>query len=152
MSLNRIIKQITEQLSRASKSGKSATLSPSIPTPDHENASDPDQLTIIAALAEDEISLIRDVLDIRYSGEHVSEAQVAKLRHAHRRGLAARQCCADGRLKVELGWLQAYGSLALMTDVDELDRDQFERDLEHRRIELHRALTLHKTRTKESDR
>ncbi len=103
-------------------------------------------LALIAALAEDEIGLIREVLDIRLSGEHVSEKQAALLRRTHRRGLAARHRCGDHALDAELGWLQGYGAFALMADLSELDRATFERDLDHRAAELHRALTLRRSR------
>ncbi len=41
------------------------------------------------------------------------------------------------------GWLQGYGSFALMADLSELDRATFERDLDHRLAELRSALELH---------
>ena len=105
---------------------------------------DADPLAVIAALAEDEIGLIREVLDIRFSGEHVSPDQAAELRRAHRRGLAARHRCGDRALDAELGWLQGYGAFALMADLSALDRATFERDLDHRAAELNRALSLHR--------
>lgn len=107
---------------------------------------DSDQLALIGALAEDEIGLIREVLDIRYSGGHVSEEQARALRLVHRRGLAVRHRCADRALNAELGWLQGYGSFALMADLSELDRATFERDIDHRLAELQRALDLRSER------
>jgi hypothetical protein len=107
-----------------------------------DDAADP--LALIAALAEDEIGLIRAVLDVRFSGEHVPPEQAMELRRAHRRGLAARHRCGDRALDAELGWLQGYGAFALMADLSELDRATFERDLDHRAAELLRALELHR--------
>lgn len=101
-----------------------------------------DQLVLITLLAEDEIELIREVLNIRFSGGHVSEGQARELLRTHRRGLAARHRCADRALDAELGWLQGYGSFALMADLSELDRTTFEHDLDHRLAELRRALDL----------
>lgn len=105
-----------------------------------DDAADP--LALIAALAEEEIELIREVLDLRFSGEHVSAEQAIELRRAHRRGLAARHRCGDRALDAELGWLQGYGAFALMADLSTLDRAAFERDLDHRAAELRRALAL----------
>jgi hypothetical protein len=109
-------------------------------TSHQDDAADP--LAVIAALAEDEIGLIRAVLDIRFSGEHVPPEQAVELRRAHRRGLAARHRCGDRALDAELGWLQGYGAFALMADLSELDRATFERDLDHRVAELRQALEL----------
>lgn len=104
---------------------------------------DADPFALIDELAVEEIGRIRAVLDTRFSGGHVSAEQVGELRRAHRRGLAARHRCADRALDTELGWLQGYGSFALMADLSELDRDTFERDLDHRLAELRSALELH---------
>jgi hypothetical protein len=105
-----------------------------------------DALAQIELLAQAELTLIREILDKRASGEGVSPEQVAALRRAHRQGLAARQRCGDRALETELGWLQRYGSLALMADFSELDRPNFERDLDHRAAELQRALELRRLR------
>lgn len=112
--------------------------------PDRNAAAD--HLSVILALAYDEIELIRDVLDIRFSGEHVPAEQVAALRLAHRRGLAARQCCGDPALDAELGWLQGYGSFALMADLSELDRERFERELAFRVHEIECAIDVRRAR------
>jgi hypothetical protein len=104
-----------------------------------------DPLGLIATLAEDEIELIREVLDIRFSGEHVSSELAAGLRRVHRRGLAARYRCGDRVIDAEFGWLQGYGAFALMADLSELDRTVFERDLDHRAAELRRALERHRS-------
>jgi hypothetical protein len=101
-----------------------------------------DPLALIATLAEEEIELIREVLDIRFSGDHVSSQQATALRRAHRRGLAARHRCGNRALEAEFGWLQGYGAFALMADLSERDRAAFERDLDHRAAELRRALAL----------
>lgn len=105
-----------------------------------------DSLTLIESLAHDEIMLIREVLELRATGEHVSPELAAALRRMHRRGLAARQRCGDPALDAELGWLQGYGSLALMADLAELGRADFEHDLDHRAAELRRALILRRAR------
>jgi hypothetical protein len=104
-----------------------------------------DPLALIAALAEHEIGLIREVLDVRFSGEHVHPEHPVELRRAHRRGLAARYRCGDRVLDAELGWLQGYGAFALMADLSELDRATFERDLDHRAAELRRAMERHRS-------
>jgi hypothetical protein len=101
-----------------------------------------DALATIEMLAHEEIGLIREILDTRAAGGPVTNEQAMTLRRAHRRGLAARQRCGDPALEAELGWLQGYGSLALMADLDELDRSEFERDLDHRCAEVRRALAL----------
>jgi hypothetical protein len=105
-----------------------------------------DPLALIAALAEEEIELIREVLDIRFSGGHVAQLQADALRQAHRRGLAARQRCGDPALDAELGWLQGYGSFALMSDLSELDRERFERELAFRAHEIERAIDVRRAR------
>jgi hypothetical protein len=109
----------------------------------YDDAADP--LAVIAILADEEFGLIREVLDLRFSGEHVSQEKATELRRAHRRGLAARRRCGDRALDAELGWLQGYGAFALMADLSELDRAAFERDLDHRANELHRALERHRS-------
>lgn len=110
-----------------------------------DDASDP--LALIDLLAQNEIALIHEVLDIRFSGGHVSPERSAALRQAHRRGLAARQRCGDRSLDAEFRWLQGYGSYALMADLSEFDRSAFEHDLDHRATELRRALVLLRKQT-----
>jgi hypothetical protein len=105
---------------------------------------DADPIVLISTLAEEEIELIRDVLEIRFGGEHVAPQLAEALRRVHRRGLAARQGCGDRALNAELGWLQGYGAFALMADLSELDRGAFERNLDHRAAELRRALAVHR--------
>lgn len=111
-----------------------------------------DHLESIAALAHDEIELIRGVLDTRFAGRHVPPEQIEELRAAHRRGLAVRQQCAGSALDAELGWLQGYGSFVLMADLSELDRAELERDLDHRAVELRRALALRRMRRPSTER
>jgi hypothetical protein len=106
---------------------------------------DADPIVLISTLAEEEIGLIRDVLEIRFGGEHIAPELSEALRRVHRRGLAARQSCGDRALNAELGWLQGYGAFALMADLSELDRATFERNLDHRAAELRRALARHRS-------
>lgn len=103
---------------------------------------DADMLGSIEYLVHEEITLIREVLDVRFAGDHVSPELAASLREIHRRGWAVRQCCNDRALDIELGWLQGFGTFALLADLSELDRAVFEHDLDHRVVELQRALIL----------
>lgn len=135
--------RITQFLARHDALAEQQELAQIVEATGHQDdAADP--LAVIAALAEDEIGLIREVLDVRFSGEHVSPEHAVALRRAHRRGLAARHRCGDRALDAELGWLQGYGAFALMADLSELDRAAFERDLDHRAAELDRALDRHR--------
>lgn len=101
-----------------------------------------DPLDLIEALLHDEVDLIQGVLDVRYAGGHPSPEQVRSLRLTHRRGLAARQRCDDEALDIEFAWLQGYGTCALMADLSEVDRAEFESDLAYRTAELRRSLAL----------
>jgi hypothetical protein len=105
-----------------------------------------DAVDLIEFLVQDEIAVIRAILDDRQDGQQATSDHVATLRYVHRRGLAVRQRCGDPALEAELGWLQGYGSYALMADLSELDRAAFDRDLDHRAAELQRALSLRRVR------
>ncbi len=96
----------------------------------------------IVSLTQQEITLIRKILDERASGAHVTPEHVQELRQIHRRGLALRQRCGDPALDAEVAWLQGYGSLALMSDLSEIDRPSFERELMFRADEIRRAVEL----------
>ena len=48
----------------------------------------------------------------------------------------------DPALDAEVAWLQGYGSLALMSDLSEIDRPSFERELMFRADEVRRAVEL----------
>ena len=110
-----------------------------------------DTMEQIDALIQQEVALIREILDERASGAHVTPAHVQELRQIHRRGLALRQRCGDSALDAEVAWLQGYGSLALMADLSELDRAAFERDLAFRAAEIRRALELRSGRSRQGD-
>jgi hypothetical protein len=101
-----------------------------------------DTLEQIDALIQQEVALIREILDERASGAHVTPEHVQELRQIHRRGLALRQRCGDSALDAEVAWLQGYGSLALLSDLSELDRSSFERELTFRADEVRRAVEL----------
>ncbi len=101
---------------------------------------DIDDLVLTEVLAQEEIALIREVLDRRFGGDHVTPEEASERRWAHRQGLAVRQRCGDPVLDAELGWLQGYGSLALTADLSELNRD-----LDHRAPELRRAIDLRRS-------
>lgn len=105
-----------------------------------------DALGQIDALTQQEVALIREILDERASGGHVTPEHVQELRHIHRCGLALRQRCGDSALDAEVGWLQAYGSLALLADLSELDRAVFEHELAFRAEEVRRAVELRRGR------
>ena len=81
-----------------------------------------DALGKIESLTQHEVALIQEILDERASGAHVTEEHVRELRQIHRCGLMLRQRCGDPALDAEVAWLQAYGSLALLADLSELDR------------------------------
>lgn len=106
---------------------------------------DIDTLVLIEVLAQEEIELIREVLDRRFGGDHVTPEEASELRWAHRQGLAVRQRCGDSVLDAELGWLQGYGSYALMADLSDLNRAEFDRDLDHRAAELRRTIDLRRS-------
>lgn len=113
----------------------------SIPSFDaHETLGQIDSLTQL------EITLILEILDERASGSQVALEHVQELRQIHRRGLALRQRCGDSALDAEVAWLQGYGSLALMSDLSELDRSSFERELMFRADEVRRAVELRRVR------
>lgn len=99
-----------------------------------------DPLGQIASLAQQEVALIREILDDRITDGHADPAHVQELRQVHRRGLALRQCCGDPALEVEVGWLQRYGSLALLADLSELDRAKFESELTFRAEAVRRTV------------
>jgi hypothetical protein len=105
-----------------------------------------DPLQQIEALTDQEVVLIREILEERSAGGHVTSEHVDALRTVHRRGLALRQRCGDLALEGEVGWLQAYGSLALMADLSELDRAKFEIELAFRADEVRRAVELRRSR------
>jgi len=105
-----------------------------------------DQLAVIMTLAQEEAELIRDVLDIRFSGAHVPPERVASLRLAHRRGLVRAGAVEIRRSMPSSAGLQGYGSFALMADLSELDRDRFERDLAHRVHEIECAIDVRRAR------
>lgn len=94
----------------------------------------------IDSLTQQEITLTLVILDERASGAQVTQEHVLELRQIHRRGLALRQCCGDPALDAEVAWLQGYGSLALMSDLSEIDRPSFERELMFRADEVRRAV------------
>jgi hypothetical protein len=108
-----------------------------IPTCDATNALDK-----IESLTQEEVALIHEILDERASGAHVTPEHVQELRHIHRYGLLLRQGCGDPALDAEVAWLQAYGSLALLTDISEIDRPAFERELAFRADEVLRAVEM----------
>lgn len=107
-----------------------------------------DPLGQIETLTQLEVSLIQEILDMRVADDHVPPEYVHELRQIHRRGLAVRQACGDRALDAELGWLQGYGSFALMADLTTFDRVSFERDLAFRVSEVQRALELRRGRTR----
>lgn len=107
-----------------------------------------DPLGQIESLTEEEVLLIREILDEREAGGHVTPEQIHSLRQIHRRGLAVRRACGDRALDAELGWLQGYGSFALMADLTTFDRVSFERDLAFRVSEVQRALELRRGRNR----
>lgn len=94
-----------------------------------------------------EVALIQEILDERVSDGHATPDHVQELRHIHRRGLALRQRCGDPALGAELGWLQGFGSFALMADLSELDRSRFERELTFRAGEVRQTLELRRRQT-----
>lgn len=101
-----------------------------------------DPLAQIADLTDQEVELIREILDERANGGHVTAEHIVALRAIHRRGLALRQRCGDYALDGEVSWLQGYGSLALMADLSELDRASFESELSFRAAEVRQAVEL----------
>lgn len=105
-----------------------------------------DPLEQIESLTQQEVALIREILDERSSGAHVTPEHVQELRQIHRRGLALRQRCGDSALDAEVAWLQGYGSLALMSDLSELDRPSFESELAFRADAVRRAVELQRKR------
>lgn len=105
-----------------------------------------DPLGQIEALTQQEVALIREILDERITDGHASPEHVQELRQIHRRGLALRRCCGDPALEVEVGWLQRYGSLALMADLSELDRAKFESELALRAEEIRSTVELRRRR------
>lgn len=141
-------KRIAERLSRLIIDDEVRTDSQQLPEPSAGNPgkTKEDQLAEIVALAHEEIGLIRGVLDLRFSGGHVTPEQIEELRRAHRRGLAVRRSCGDAALAAELGWLQGYGSFALMADLTELDRERFERELAFRVHEIECAIDVRRAR------
>ncbi len=140
----RLADRLSHLLDRWKHRSRPGVAPPGSRTSDRHGATD--QLAVIMTLAQEEAELIRDVLDIRFSGAHVPPERVASLRLAHRRGLAARRCCGDPALDAELGWLQGYGSFALMSDLSELDRERFERELAFRAHEIERAIDVRRAR------
>jgi hypothetical protein len=106
-----------------------------------------DALGQIDALIQQEVALIREILDERASGAHVTPEHVQELRQIHRRGLALRQRCGDSALDAEVAWLQGYGSVAMMSDLSDFDRAAFERDLAFRADEVRRAVDLQRRRS-----
>jgi hypothetical protein len=107
-----------------------------------------DVLGQIDTLIEREVALIHEILDERASGAHVTPEHVQELRQIHRRGLALRQRCGDSALDAEVGWLQGYGSLALIADLSEFDRAAFERELAFRADEIRHAVDLRRGRSR----
>ncbi len=101
-----------------------------------------DPLRQIETLTQQEVALIREILEERASGAHVTPEHVRELRQIHRCGLVLRQRCGDLALDAEVSWLQAHGSLALLADLSELDRAQFEAELDFRADEVLRTVTM----------
>lgn len=104
-----------------------------------------DPLQQIEALTDQEVALIREILEERVSGAPVTPEHVQELRSIHRRGLALRQRCGDPALDAEVGWLQGLGSYALMADLSELNSARFDRELTFRAAEIRRTLQLRRS-------